>query len=537
MWLELDRRLGAVRQEGLERRRARSGADLYVSPGAPPLGGVADLSRAEYCQAIEIDLAGRRASFGRDYLGHHPLAYATAGDRLFLTDSVPAAVDWLRREGERPTLSEEAVALYLAMGYVPQGMTLYREVVTCRNASVYRWDGAAVTHDSTFAPIAADERFPLAELRRRIEAGVRDAAPPAAALDVWCSGGLDSSIVALCARRTREARLLTLGYGEARDTQASELRFAAELAAHLGTAMREVPLTRERWLAAFDACARTHVGPTVDYVVPLKYALAEATREAGLTGEGGDPLFAGAKNDFIAYVKSRRPELPLGHVYARSHNRLYELMPALLRRGAELQRFVDSYLQRMLDRYPGGLLRKLFYVNTFEKQGGMIFPKNYGAGRSHGVRVRHPLASLEVCRAAFALPDERKYAYPRGKLALVELYRDELPASILERRKSGTRLPLDRYLGYLAGEGYGVEAIRQTGFFREEALERFATGAPRQRRELVLRYGLLSLDAWLQWSPPGSRSAAEDGTSAGPAGGAGGWSPARRRSSSRRLST
>jgi asparagine synthetase B (glutamine-hydrolysing) len=266
---------------------------------------------------------------------------------------------------------------------------------------------------------------------------------------------------------------------------------------HLNAKLRYARLTRENSCDTFRQYASSHVGPVVDYVVPLKYALAKATRAVGVTGEGGDPLFSGAKNNFVVYLRSRFPELYIGKVHAMAHKRLYAHMPEVLERGEELCGFAESYLADILDRYPGDLVRKLFYVNTFEKQGGMIFPKNYYAGRRYDVQVFHPLTSLGVYRAAFSLADERKYAYPLGKLALIELYRSELPDAIVARRKSGTRLPLDAYLGYLIDGGANLDALKETGFFKEEKLDRLWSDGAKRRGDLVLLYGLLSLSAWI----------------------------------------
>jgi hypothetical protein len=120
MWLEIDRPSFVVRQQGLDRRATRAGGDLYVSAGERRLGGVRDLVDAEYCQAVEVDALARTVSFGRDYLGHYPMLYAQARDKLFISDEPAKAKEWLAGQGQALTLSQEAVALYFAMGYVPR---------------------------------------------------------------------------------------------------------------------------------------------------------------------------------------------------------------------------------------------------------------------------------------------------------------------------------------------------------------------------------------------------------------------------------
>lgn len=498
MWFEIDRASFEVKQQGFDQRATRDGRDIYVSAGAGHINGVQSLTAAEYCQAIEVDRRRRIVSFGRDYLGHYPLLYAHSRDTLFISDEIGKIREWLTSRGQRLTLSEEAIALYFAMGYVPQGMTLHAEIKTCRNASIYHWKAGRVTHESTFKPVACDAKFPMAELGSRIHNGVEQIVQRGKRPDVWCSGGLDSSIVAVSFyAHGCHADLLTLTYDGTLPSDESELRFAEEMARHVGAKLRYAQLNRENYCAAFEQYAATHVGPVVDYLVPLKYALAGATREIAVTGEGGDPLFSGAKNNFILYLRDRRPELSIGKIYALAHKRLYDYLPELLRRGDALAEFVDSYLAKVLSNYPGELVRKLFYVNTFEKQGGMIFPKNYYAARHYGIEVLHPLTSLDVYHAAFSLPDDQKYVYPAGKLALIALYKDKLPQAIIHRKKSGTRLPLDAYVNYLTDDGANLDALRDSGFFFEDKLTDLITNRTRRRDEWLLLYGLLSLNAWM----------------------------------------
>ena len=179
--------------------------------------------------------------------------------------------------------------------------------------------------------------------------------------------------------------------------------------------------------------------------------------------------------------------------------------------GHDLAEAVSSYLQDLWDRYPGDVLRKLFYINTFEKQGGMIFPKNYYAGKYAGIRVRHPLTSLAVYKMAFALSDEQKFEYPDGKLALTRLFGDRLPTSIVNRKKSGTLVPIRTSLKYIHAGSHDVDLLLQTGYFCEKYLSEITQHnvSDMDNSSVFLTYALLTLTKWLELNG-GRRDATSD---------------------------
>ncbi len=497
MWLELDLKRFSVTQDGFH-PLVYGDRTLYCSPGLDGLTRIEGLASSEYGQAIEIDANAHTVTFGRDYLGHHPLLYAVLDTHLFISDEYRDVREWLRAHRQGLTLSEEAVALYFATGYVPQGMTLFDRIKTCENASLYRWQRGKVTRTDLFKPIEEEAAFTLPSLGERIDSEVARIGAQHQEITVWCSGGLDSSVVAQrFSGSAKKVNLLTLSY----DSQAiakhgeGEIRFARDVGDALELPLRYAPLTSDVYRFAVDQLVRAHIGPVIDYVVPPKYVLAKASHGVAVTGEGGDPLFGGVKNNTVLFAHDRLPSLGLGWLYALAHDRFMGSLQDVLQRGEELKTFVADYFEEQLARYPGSLVRKLLYANTFAKQGGMIFPKNYYAGKRHGVAVRHPLTSLAVYDGAFRLADEKKYEYPRGKLALVSLYGAKLPASVIKRKKSGTRLFMDYYLQCLAPNGLELDALWSTGLFKEEFLAKMQAGGHSQP---ILAYGLFILNNWLK---------------------------------------
>jgi asparagine synthetase B (glutamine-hydrolysing) len=453
MWIKIKLADFSITQEGFV---ANTGGpkSLFVSPGLESLRAVEDLKDAEYGVAVEIDVAQRRVAFGRDYLGHYPLLYTLTADSLFISDEFYEVRAHVLASGGQLTVSEEVLALYFTMGYVPHGATLLEQIVACENTSIYRYESGRVRQDRIFTPIDEDAAFPLEALGQAIEADIANIASGWDSVDVWCSGGLDSSSVAQCFNSDgRRARLMTIEYEPEIRAQygEGELSYAQAVAKHCGVDLTCVSMTRQGYVAAHRQLTERHISPVFDVAIIPKYLLAGATRTVAATGEGGDPLFAGVKNTPFLFLRQNDSKQSLGSHYAMVHNRFFDQLETLFVRGRDLKAYVIEYFDRMFDSFPGSVLRKLLYINTLVKQGGLIFPENYYAAKRADVQVRHPLTGLNVYRAAFQLADERKYRYPTGKLALIDLFGARIPEQVVTRKKSGTRVPLELYLASVVG--------------------------------------------------------------------------------------
>ena len=270
------------------------------------------------------------------------------------------------------------------------------------------------------------------------------------------------------------------------------------MAQELGTPIRDVDLTPAKFEAVHETFISRHNTPVIDTPLPPKYALAEASRSYVITGEGGDNFFGGPKNVSVFYTHDRRPDLSPGWLYALAHARFVNEIPNLFVEGEALQDFAVSYCGKLMDSYPGDLLRKLFYLNSLEKPASMIFEQSYFPAEMYGLTVRHPMAALDVYRAAFRVPDHKKFSYPLTKIALLELYGNQLPPSIVQRRKSGTVLPLRVYLKTFPDHKFKLGALEQTGLFRPEILDAIANRSPQFASQPFFVYGLITLNLWLE---------------------------------------
>jgi asparagine synthetase B (glutamine-hydrolysing) len=263
-------------------------------------------------------------------------------NQIFISDEINEVYAWLIRHGVKPTVSETAVAMYFITGYVPQGMCIFDSIGVCRNTEIYKWDGNVVKSSRTFLPILPDKTTHISAVESAIDEEISLVTRSHPELDAWCSGGIDSSTIAYLHNiKGRKAELLTLSYGQALIASygEGEIPHARTMATACGMPLRTVEMEEELFKKVHTSFVTGHHSPVIDTCLLAKYALASATRKAAVTGEGGDPIFGGVKNDFVSYYQYRNPNVPIGQIYSLSHKRFGPNLPDIMVRGSELNQF------------------------------------------------------------------------------------------------------------------------------------------------------------------------------------------------------
>ena len=217
---------------------------LYLDKGAE---GLADLD-GMFGLAI-WDEPARTLILARDRAGEKPLFYSRARRRAVVRLRGPGAAARSRRSPASSTRT--AVFQYLALGYVPEPRTAFRDVrkieagtIACFTAGpessdrvIRYWDPggfeprpAAPGLGAAGAPVAARARRSSKQMTADVPIGV------------FVSGGIDSALVSTIAARAASAGGDGIHTFTARFTEPSydESRWAADAAGRLGTRHHEV---------------------------------------------------------------------------------------------------------------------------------------------------------------------------------------------------------------------------------------------------------------------------------------------------------
>lgn len=487
----------ALRRELGDRGRFRTECDTELLLAAVATWGEAALDRFNGMWAFAmLDVETRSGWLARDRFGVKPLYYAVHDGRVAFASEMPALLPFLDAP---PVIDPDALCLYLALGFIPHPLTIYRSVRKLPPGHVLAFSEDGVDEprryfrlrlDRTAAP--PDYATACAELRARIGAAVDARRIADVPLGAFLSGGLDSSIVvAEMARGGGTVETFSIGYAD--EPRYDETPYARRVAERFGTRHHEFRLTQREVLDAIPGSLDTLSEPFADSSLIPTSLVSRHTRQhvtVALSGDGGDELFAG-------YWRYR------GHAYLRRYRRL----PRALRRGlvepllrlapsaksgrlsnrvrqarkllrgdvddlferhAAWARLTEAdVLARLLPAQGGGdvaaMLRAaggdlagaalsdndlssiLVADLAFGLPADMLFKVDLASMR-HALEVRLPLLDPAVVHYVTGLPLAYKLDAATPKRILRDAYRDVLPAEILARGKMGFEVPVGELL-------------------------------------------------------------------------------------------
>ncbi|WP_245717193.1 asparagine synthetase B family protein [Nocardia jejuensis] len=452
----------------------------------------------------------------RDHVGTRTLFHTRAGNTWAASTSLRALRRW---PALRTGLHLPAVRSFLTFAYLPGRETLLRgihEVLPGRIVRL-RADGT-MTEETYWEPAEIDdprsEAEHVLELRALLEDAVSRRLPSGGPAGVLLSGGVDSSLVtALAAKRhDHPVRSYSIGFG---GTTPNELAYSGLVAAHCGTEHRVLTVPGETVAARLAETVALLDCPVGDPLTVPNLLLAEAVRADGidvvLNGEGGDPVFGGPKNlPMLIFELTRDDPDPRARAaayidsYRKCHGDLPMLLtPATLAELAGADPVTDLVAPYLRQGQMTSLLNQLLHTNLRTKGAHHILTKVERLTAATGLEGRSPLFDRAVIDHSFRIPPRHKLSGVDEKWILKQAVRDLLPSTIVDRPKSGMRVPVQQWLsGPLRELGHDLllgESARARGLFREDTIRAWLRGdgalLPRQGGKLWL---VLSLELWLR---------------------------------------
>ncbi|MEV0298168.1 asparagine synthase-related protein [Nocardia sp. NPDC050710] len=477
--------------------------------------GIDGIARADGMFALAI-ADGADLVLIRDHVGTRTLFYARAGTAWGASNSLRALQRW---PALRTGLHLPAVRSFLTFAYLPGRETLLRDVYEVLPGRCLRLhaDGSS-TEQIYWEPIEIEDDRPAAEHARALRALLEDATarrlPVGDPVGVLLSGGIDSSLVtALAAKRHDQAvRSYSIGFT---GTTPNELAYSGLVAAHCHTEHRVLTVPAETVAARLAETVALLDCPVGDPLTVPNLLLAEAAAADGvrvvLNGEGGDPVFGGPKNlPMLIFELARDDPDPDARAlaYLDSYRKCYGDLPVLLSPDVRTALTGAPPLTELVAPClrPGrmtSLLNQLLHTNLRTKGAHHILTKVERLTTASGLEGRAPLFDRAVIDYAFRIPPRWKLAGTSEKWILKEAVRDLLPATIVDRPKSGMRVPVQQWLsGPLRDLGHDLllgRSARARGLFREDTIRSWLRGdgalLPRQGGKLWL---VLSLELWLR---------------------------------------
>ncbi len=432
--------------------------------------------------AIAIaDLNRRQLHAARDPFGIKPLYYWEKQGVLLIASEIKA---FLHHPDFAPELAQEHLAEHMVFRYCAEDRTLLRGVRPLLPGHVLTWRVGQPTQFRRFWQLPqATQDFDLRTsdpdsiVWNQLEAAVKSQLISDVPLGTQLSGGIDSSLVTLCAS---SAITSTGGQMPAYSTLFEDARFSEapwirEAAEKTGVLSKCHLLTSQTFAENLELCT-WHLDAPIGQ--PNAVALFELARHASydvkvlLTGEGCDEVFAGYNRFYYAALQQRYSSLfrlgakweglvqgrwwrllgqagrswehqaVIGSAYGTTHT-LEPLMPdirldeAVHERVAHLEQLAGTPLQR----------QRRYEVETYLPDLLMRQDKTMMA---HGIETRVPFLDTQLAKTAASLKESDLVspclgpnARMRGTKRIIKrITAKSFGARFAYRRKQGFDIPL-----------------------------------------------------------------------------------------------
>ena len=436
------------------------------------------------------DAKQRELFIARDRVGKKPLYYTrTQHGTLIFGSELKSLREHPEFQGE---MSMEALDAYLSFGYVPDPLTIFRDIhklppghyLTFKDGRVrveQYWDFPY--EEAQRQPAQADDDC-LAELRNLLDEAVRVRLVADVPLGAFLSGGIDSSaVVGLMARHaTQPVKTFSIGFHEDRY---DELKYARIAAGKFGTEHHEFIVTPDI-CEVVDELVWHFDEPFADSSAIPTYMVSKLAREhvkVVLSGDGGDELFGG----YTRYALDRKRSGFAGLPRALREG-VMQPLGRMLPHGAWGRNYIHNVALEPIDRYIEdisiftGLNKTRLYTSDFRQQLGtsnaaMRFSEYARRARSGdgldrllyldsktylpgdiltkvdrmsmaaSLETRTPLLDHKLIEfVCTRIPASMKMKGLETKYILKRAMRDLVPLEILNRPKQGFGIPIDQWI-------------------------------------------------------------------------------------------
>ncbi|MHC8508157.1 MAG: asparagine synthase (glutamine-hydrolyzing) [Rhodospirillales bacterium] len=472
------------------------------------------------------DRRERRLMLVRDRLGVKPLYYARAktGALVFASEIKPLFASGLIA----PEIDETAVTAYLAHGWVPAPMTLFKGV--CKLPPGAR---LTVSHDGaerldrywSAKPAAAPQPADAEQIAELLEDSVRLQLRSDAPIGALLSGGIDSGLITALASKHAPSRLKTFTVsfeGAAVD----EAPLAQAVADRYGTDHTRITVPAAGAGRHLPMLAWRQEEPLADAALLPNWLIERELAghvTVALNGTGGDELFAGYGRYFPRPVETRFARLP---AWARTG--VLRLSPPLaawkLRRAglyaADTGQYVHDHTTQfpppMLDMlgaraFSGPCAQKIFAdeagafgapaqtralaadINTYLPDDLLMLLDR--TSMAHSVEGRVPFLDHRLVEAALSVPPAQRTPQGRQKGLLRAIAEPLLPPDVLAAPKHGFASPVPAWMqagmGLAAGRLLCSKTALARGWWTRAGVERLLAQSARHGFRI---YTLLMLE-------------------------------------------
>ena len=471
----------------------------------------------------------------RDRLGILPLYYYIGPGFVAFASEIKALLPAVGS----PQIDDEAVEDYLTYRSVPPPRTMFRGVRKLNPGTVLHIAKDGTLREEVYWALPAKVEGTAITGEAALEAvdkKLREAVQLRLVADVpvgaYLSGGLDSSLTVALMKELRqggEVQTFVAGFS---DPRYDELPFAAQVSQAIGTVHHEVMVSAKDFQELWEPLSWHRDGPIsepADIAIFKIAKYARSTVKVLLSGEGSDEIFGGypkyayeprlaslaAVPSFLRVPLFRAAERML----PESKNRARQAARALSARtpAERMQTWFGPftwYERRALkpnygalrdpglwDRAEGDHLRRMLYVDCHTWLSDNLLERGDRMSMGASIENRPPFLDHELVELAFRVDSSMKVKGMSGKWLIKEIARKHLPANIVDRNKTGFKVPLDEWFrgglkDYIHDLLLGRDSFVSSYFDRRVIELMLANHQKRRLNEELRLWTLMGLEVW-----------------------------------------
>ena len=419
----------------------------------------------------------------RDRLGIKPLYYFNDDGFFAFASEINALLPLTKNRGKFH-LDYEAINHYLRLGYIPEPLSIYKEIRKFPSGNRAVVNESGIELKSYWKPeseikgaVISDEKEAKSTLNKLINDSIKLRLKSDVPFGVFLSGGIDSSTVAAVAQKNSKQKINTFSIGF-KEADFNESHYAKEIAKEIGTEHHEFIVSFDDAKALIPELQRMFGEPFADASAIPTYLVSKLASEKVkmvLTGDGGDEQFMGygmynwaerLNNPFLKLFSS-----PIRFMLKNSgNNRMkrasemfnFDNETNLLTHVFSIDQFLFSKNELVKSLKPSvfqniDLGNRLVNRKLSPSENQALFDLKYylkddlltkvdRSSMKASIEARVPLLDHQMIAFSLNLDQKLKVKDKNAKYLLKEVLYDYVPKSLFDRPKWGFGLPLKHWL-------------------------------------------------------------------------------------------
>ena len=495
------------------------------------------------------DSKNQRLFIARDQIGIKPLYYMEFNSSLLFASELKSILQY---EKIHRQTNLQALDLYLTYLYIPAPLTIFDKIHKLLPGHYLLWENGKIKigkywgleiQPSAISHQPSGEKVYIEQLKDLLEGTIKSHLISDVPLGAFLSGGLDSAtVVALMSKLTNQpVKTFTIGYG-LKDTAFNELEKARLVAKKFGCEHYEYIL-EPKVIELLPELVKYFDEPFADSSMIPTYLVSKVSREkvtVALTGIGGDELFGGYPRYLGAKISLLYEKSPLFFRQIASllgknlpetggsrdwSGRIRRFLLAgtipFPERYKNWVSFLDTELKDRLytedfkfrvqspkselDYYfnllDEKILEKIFYVDLKTYLVDDLLCMADRMSMANSLELRVPLCDLNLIEFFARTPFSLKVHGFTFKYLLKRAMAKILPEEILQQKKMGFMIPLNRWISEemnpLIEEYLSEDTIKKRGYFKPEGIRWLLEQHRLRKRNFADQiYALLILEVW-----------------------------------------